>query len=241
MTITAEIIEEAFRESNLLNELQNPTPTQFSQALKRLQSIVSKSYGFDIGENFVDWETNQYGSPLTSTLPFANIRIVATDTPVPKIFFPMTPDDGARMALIDPESRLAGTPITFDGNGRTIDGAETYTANTSKLSKVWMYRADLGDWITVTPIDAAGTFPFPEEFNDYFITSLAMRINPVYGASLDPQSQAVLYKSRVQLQARYQQHVFQPSELGLLHMSTNKEHRYSFYNHNKLFTKGWPY
>lgn len=40
----------------------------------------------------------------------------------------------------------------------------------------------------VLPFTPASEWPFPEEFDDYFIIGLALRINPRNGAPLDPQS-----------------------------------------------------
>lgn len=250
MTFVSEIIEEAFRESGLTNELQSATPTQTRQALGRLQTIVSSSYGFEVGEPLVDWPigfdqmVHPSGISWDATIwnqPRPNARLIAGNTEPQTIFLPTLIDDGARISLIDPGGRLEGAPITLLGNGRTIEGGVSYVANTNNLNRTWMYRADLGNWVAINPLTFTDTFPFPEEFDAYFITVLALRLNPTYGASLDPQSQLVLDRTRIRLSARYQQIRFEPSEMGLLRMSdmTADRERWSF--DGTAFDKGRPW
>lgn len=214
MTTVAEIIEDAFRESQLLNELQSATPRQTEQALGRLQNVVSSAYGFEVGEELTDWPIGTEGlrAPFADgwvefmwQRPRINARMIAANAEPQTIYLPANPYDGSRMALIDPASRLAAAPITLDAQGRTIENAATFVADTDGLQKTWFYRADLGNWTPITPLTYANDFPFPSEFDDYFITSLAMRLNPRYGRTMTAESLAALQRSMTLLQARYKQ------------------------------------
>ncbi len=214
MTVVAEVIEEAFRESQLLNELQSATPTQTRLALSRLQNVVGSAYGFEVGEELSDWPIGTVGihnprgivwEQLVWQRPRINVRLIAAEAEAQTVYLPASPYDGSRIALIDPASRLAAAPITLDAQGRTIENAATFVANTNGLAKTWFYRADLGNWTPITPLAFSDDFPFPPEFDDYFITSLAMRLNPRYGRTMTAESIAALQRSVTLLQARYKQ------------------------------------
>lgn len=214
MTTVAEIVEEAFRESQLLNELQSATPTQTNLALSRLQNAVSSAYGFEVGEELSDWPIGTEGlhnprgvvwQRLEWERPRINSRMIAASAEAQTVYLPSNPYDGSRISLIDPASRLAAYPITLDAQGRTIENATTFVANTDGLQKTWFYRADRGNWTPITPLAFTDDFPFPAEFDEYFITSLAMRLNPRYGRSMTAESIAALQRSVTLLQARYKQ------------------------------------
>lgn len=255
MTIVTEIIEEAFRESGLTNELQSATPTQTKQALGRLQTLISTVYGFEVGDQLIDWPVGIEGVDSITELawgaeqwtnPRENVRLIAGSNAAQTIFLPSNPDDGARIALIDPSSRLEAAPITLNGNGRTIEGTPDLIVNINGTRKTWFYRADLGNWTSISPLTYTDEFPFPPEFDTYFITMLATRISPTYGVGLSPQTVSALERNRTRLRARYTQNQFVPSELGILRMSRMASDRdqYDFYNlfdPNSTFNKGRPW
>ena len=214
MTTVAEIIEEAFREGSLTTELQSPTPTQMRQALARLQSVVSSAYGFEVGEPLTDWPLGLEGVNLASGIqwereqwkyPRINVRLVAASAEAETVYLSAQPYDGSRVALIDPSGRLAAAPVTVDGNGRTVEGAASQLVNTNGAQRIWMYRADTGNWTAITPLTYQSEMPFPAEFDDYFITQLAMRLNPRYGRSMTEESVAAHSRSLSMLRARYRQ------------------------------------
>lgn len=214
MSIVAEIVESAFRESGMTNELQSATPTQTNQARDRLQAVVSSAYGFEVGEPLTDWPIGLEGVAQPTEVcwvqylwerPRINVRLIAASDDAQTVYLPAKPYDGTRIALIDPASRLAAAPITVDGNGRMVEGAQTFVANANGLTKIWFYRADLGNWLPLTPLVLNGEFPFPPEFDDYFITRLAMRLNPRYGRSMTQETIGELDRTLGMLRARYSQ------------------------------------
>ena len=228
MSVVATIVEEAFRESQLLNELQSATPTQTNLALSRLQNVVNSAYGFEVGEELSDWPIGTVGihnpqgvvwQQLVWERPRLNSRLVAANDSPQTIYLPSRPYDGSRVAIVDPASRLVANNITLDAQGRTIEGAATFVANTNGLQKTWFYRADTGNWTPISPLAFTDEFPFPPEFDDYFITSLAMRLNPRYGRSMTQESAATLARSLSLLQARYKQSQNVPVDPALLWLS----------------------
>ena len=97
------------------------------------------------------------------------------------------------------------------------------------------------------PLTDSTPFPFPEEFDDYFITLLAIRLNPAYGQALDEQSKFIFDRAQRQLRARYTQTIQTRSELALLRMPKVSRDREQwgninrFYDPDAMFNKGWPY
>lgn len=214
MTLTSGIIAAAYRESNTIAKGATPDSAQVAEALALLQVLVSGVMGYEVGRNFIDWPVGREGvNTLDQTVwnatdwcyPSANVRLIAASATPQTIYMHPHPSDGARMMLIDPASRLSGAPITLDGNGRTVEGSLTVTKDANGVSSEWLYRADKGDWVLVADLTAVDPeqFPFPVAFDTYFITRLAMRLNPRYGRAMDVQSKLELDKAEDKLRAQY--------------------------------------
>lgn len=218
MTLTLKIITDAYRESNLIALGAEPKPAQVTEALDRLNVIVSGVYGFEVGEPLVDWRVGNEDTarPVEFiwdkerwSYPPANVRLVADSAEAQDVWLLPYPSDGARVGIVDPAGRLSTAPITIRANGRTIAGANEFVADVDNLIRIWLYRADLGEWVVLTSLtgDPAEEFPFPSEFDDFFITRLAMRLNPRYGRSMSDLSVAELNDIQSRIRARYRQTV----------------------------------
>jgi len=230
MTTVSQIITDGYRESNLIGLGVEPNATEAADGLRRLQTIVSGTAGFEVGELLHDWPiglNNVHIEPAfyntwTQEIwqqPVENSRLLIDTSMAQTVWFPKQPDDGARMGVIDVSGQLATYPITLDGNGRLIDGSPTVVLDTDGFTAVWFYRADMAQWVKVTPIAADGEFPFPQEFDDAFITLLAMRLNPRYGRALPAESAATLQNVMGNLKARYRQRQPRPCDIGVLNMT----------------------
>ena len=213
MTLVSDIIQQAYRESNLIALGATYSTNQGTEALKRLNVLVLSVLGQEAGVKFTDvpvGEGNVTDDGIVSAwdedtpLP-ANSRIVANLESATELLLPVTPEDGARLAVIDASANLATYNLTLTGNGRLIESATSLVLSTSSLARQWFYRGDLGDWRRVTDFVEADEFPFPPEFDDYFVTLLAKRLNPRYGRQLGEESAAALSKARTAFRNRYRQ------------------------------------
>jgi hypothetical protein len=229
MTTALDIITRGFRESNTIPLGQTPNANLEAEAFAKLKSLISSAYGNEVGEKLADWpvglgnytETLPYWSSGQWQYPRPNSRLLLNLTESTTLYLPHNPQDGARLAVVDNGNNLATYNLTLDGNGRRIEGANSVTLSTDGLLRSWMFRADLGQWVVLTALGATSEdMPFPEEFDDYFITKLAMRINPVYGRSLSEESKMHLSDMLSQLQARYTQRVNMPCDRGAIQMNT---------------------
>lgn len=140
--------------------------------------------------------------------PPKNSRIVFGSVAA-TVYFPESPNDGSRMALVQGsgagDGGVPGATLTLDGNGRTIEAADTQSYAAPVTARQWLYRADLGDWVAVTTLAADDTCPFPIEFDDLWITALAIRLCPRYGKSATPETQAAFTQAMKHLKTRYRQ------------------------------------
>lgn len=224
MTLTLKIITDAYREGNLIAIGKEPTAPQVTEGLDRLKPLVLGVFGFEVGEQFMDWRIGNEGTTNEDMIwdsqrwayPPANTRLIADSAEAQTIWLLPDPSDGARMQVVDPNNRLAAAPITLHGNGRGIDGGESVVISTSGTTAIYFYRADRGEWVLLT--DLAGEvdeeFPFPQEFDDYFITRLAMRLNPRYGRSMAEASLVWMNDVQSRIRARYRQTVPTLGPLG---------------------------
>lgn len=251
MTLISSIIEDAFREGNILPLGKAPTTNQATEALRLYNALLSAIFGGDAGEDLADWplgtfgnETPNYIFPYTDfavTHPTINRRLIATNTVAKAIFLTPYPQDGSRMGIADPFGRLATFPVTLDANGRTIEGSATLVLNTNGLFREWFYRADLGQWVRISSLIAENDNPFPAMFDNFFITLLALRLNPRYGRTMDEQSLAIFKSSRRQFVARYLQS--QPLEIddsiSWPFMSAQSYDQQREFSSNRAFNRGW--
>lgn len=214
MTAALQIITDAFRESNIIPENATPNTQQVTDGLRRLQNLINSAAGFDVGSSLREWPVGAGGytdsmsgwSSAQWAYPQANVRLVTRLDSAQTIYMPFQPRDGARLAVVDSADNLGTYNLTLDGNGRTVENAATAVLATNGMSRSWMYRADLGDWVRVANLaDEDAEMPFPEEFDDYFTIKLAMRVNPRYGRSLAAESTARLQEMETAIKARYRQ------------------------------------
>jgi hypothetical protein len=215
VTLISSIITDAFREGNILPLGAAPNTLQTTEALRLLNALFSSVYGDEAGESLQDWplgnfgrESPGYNIPATQfnlDRPTINQRMIALNEEARTVYFPLRPQDGSRMGLADPFGRLSTVPITIDGNGRTIEGAASILVNTDGTYAEWFYRADLGGWVRLTSKAAADEMPFPADFDNFFITLLALRINPRHGRTMDEQSAMIFKSEKRKFVARYLQ------------------------------------
>lgn len=234
MTNTTDIVTGAFREGNLTPIGVAPTAAELVEGLAALNRFVGSVYGLLLGEHLSDWEVpyNQRTGPgveayppylpggrrplvvLNNQYPQQNCRVV-WDGSEQTVYFPEKPNDGARMAFARASGAAAAGVgnLTLDGNGRRIEGADTYVSDgVTVTSRAWLYRADLADWLALTSIGITDEFPFPQDLDDLWITATAVRLAPRYGKQVSPATVATLQRMTTLLKTRYTQH--EPVESG---------------------------
>lgn len=259
MTLTSDILSDAYRQSNLIAIGVPLTTAQQTEALRYLNRIVKSVLGNEVGDPLTAFPIGRdninrpSGYPWWDTVPSNdwfvpnNIRVMLNITAPISLYLHPDPNDGSRFAAIDTSGDLSTYPATVYGNGRTIENALSIVLNTNGYDAEWLYRGDLGNWQKCIPLNYGDTFPFPEEFDFFFIGQLAMHLNPTFGVQMDGQTQATFARAKTQLRARYTQNIPARSELALIRptkMAADRDqwgNTYWLYQPNAMFDKGWPW
>lgn len=260
MTTVTQIIDDAFRASNITGTGRSPTEAEQTEALRYLSRIVQSTMGNEAGDDFTNIPigseniSRPSGYPWYNTVPDdqdwfvnENFRLMVNISEPQEVYLHPDPDDGARFAVIDMGNNLSTANVTVVGNGRHIDGQDSLVIDEDGFIGEWFYRADLGSWMRYQELALEDEFPFPVEFDDFFILTLAMRINPGYGKQMDAQSAQIMQRAKRQLQSRYNVVTPMPVEDALLRMSkmTADRERWQtsrgFYSPNRAFDRGRPY
>lgn len=259
MTTVTSIITSALRETNLIPLGVSPTQVQIDEGFGLLSTIVAGVLGNEAGENLnpipigqeginaprgYPWWSNQL--PANMYMP-TNARVMCNLTAPGMINLHPKPHDGARMGIVDVSQNFDVFPFTINGNGRSIEGEESMVYSTAGEIRQWVYREDLGNWVTVIPLNPNGEMPWPPEFDDMFIISLAMRLNPRYGQVMHPASVEALKIATTKFAARYSQSTTAiPAEDGLRYLTHFQ--RYWGYGASQYygdpdvqFNSGFPY
>ena len=256
MTTVASIVQSALRETNLIPLGVTPTDEQLAEGHALLSTIVAGVLGNEAGENLnpMPLGQNEITSPRgypwwSNELPGnvflqTNTRLMCNLTGPGTVNLHPRPHDGARMGVVDVSQNFSENPLTVYGNGRSIEGEADMVYDTDGLIREWLYREDLGNWVTVIPLDLEGDMPWPTEFDDMFIIMLALRLNPRYGQVMHPASAQVLQATMRKFSARYAQSSTQtPSEDGLIYL-TSQSRSYGqrqYGDTTALFNSGYPF
>jgi hypothetical protein len=229
MTSTLDIITQGLRESNIIGVNATPTAGEQSEGLARLQALVSSVFGQDVGENLVDWPigllnvNTHWPSEFASwnqniwAYPRTNTRLLLNSDSPQNVYLPPQPDNGSRVSVVLVSQDVLTHNVTLHGNGRLVEGTTTLVLdNPATAERVLMYDADQGGWVAISSLTLDGVMPFPGEFDDYFITKLAMRMNPRYGRAITAETSARLTEMAGQLKARYRQKQNMPADPAVL-------------------------
>lgn len=234
-TLVSDLITDAYRESNLIPIGTTPTSAEVTEGLRLLNRIFFSVIGNEAGDPLTELPiggqniSSPSGYPIeawtrnTQWLVPLNKRLMLNLEDPREVRLHPEPSDGSRFAFRDISGNLATYNFTVKGNGRKIAGAAQQVFNTNNTAKEYFYRADLGEWKEIpTALAASDPWFFPPEFDEMFVTALAMRLNPRHGQNMTQESMAVYQRSARQFKARYQQDIPTRSDIGLLRL-TNKE------------------
>lgn len=243
MTLVSSIITQAYRESNLIAVGTSPTAAHIAEALDRINSIMLSTVGNEVGDPLTDITVGgsyDESTVLTSWLP-KNVRLLLNLTAAKTYYLSPNPKAGQRFAIADIDGNLATYNVIINGNGRNIETTSTITLSTNSLTRQWMYRGDTGNWVRIATLASSDQLPFPEEFDDYFITMLAMRINPRLSQQMSPESLKALARSRSQINARYNVPFEVEPDLDMRNSLANKRSQTRFSGDDFNTGRFYPY
>lgn len=251
MTTISQIISDAYRETNLTAVGVDPTSAEQTEALRLLNRVILALFGYELGEPLypmalgqgnIDTPDNvpRYMDDIIEFYPPENTRLQCNLESAKTINLPPQPRDGSRFAVVDNSGNFSTYNLTINGNGRLIEGADSIVLNTSGEQSQWFYREDTGNWAKLATLAIDDDSPFPEEFDDFLILKLALRINTRNGSALNPESQLILQQSVNKFVSRYRQVVEIPSEQALVRLPSNRLFRPYYGQSSYNFQRGLP-
>jgi hypothetical protein len=238
-TLMSEIIVQAFREGNFTALGEDTTAEELTESVARLRNLINAVFGFELGELQRDWYVPHEHDPeaplryplaptgtgVTSAAPYqyppSNVRLLVKVDAARTLYFPAYPFDGARISYLDMGSTA---DVTIDGNGRLIEGATSITTDldpdgedpvVSFHGRKWLYRADRGEWILLTDLQAGDSVPTPPEFDALWISGLAVSLAPRFQVQIQEQTAATYQDMLGRLKRRYKQSERLPSSMEL--------------------------
>lgn len=194
MTTLRSIINDAYRESGIIQKGLAPDADQLQEGLTKLRSIILNVYGEEVGTQLADAnygshsvtgpyqtkEGDEFLAYLNSSPVPDSVRLVANIGAPQTVYLDTHPQDGQRFAVIDAAGTFGTHNLTINAGSRTIEGSRTRVMNINNESGVWFYRADTANWVKVDTLTEDSDMPFPFEFDDFFIMKLATRLHPRY-------------------------------------------------------------
>lgn len=232
MTLISDIIRRSFRSLNLIAVGASPTAPQEAEALDLLQTNIRSMFGTSLGQPLDDinyGEENRtykvddnsvWRNYFADEVVMPNTRMVLNLSQPLSIPLHDKPSDGARLEVVDAAGNLSVNTLTLEGNGRKIEGNLTRTINTDNASLQWFYRADVADWRLVSDLTTADESPFPLEFDELLILSLAVDLCPLYGVSMTAEQLSELRKTKSRFGSRYSQTKEEPLDPALTYTET---------------------
>jgi hypothetical protein len=220
MTTVAQLITDAFQYNSLIATSAIPTASEQDKALRYLNRIFKSIFGNEFGIKLTPWDIDSSQTSSPFNLP-ENGQFTLNLSNSTAVYLSSSPQDGARFAIQDAGNNLPTYNLTIIGNGRTIERNPYIVLDSASFNGQWFYRADTANWYRVTDLVLMDDFPLPEEFEEYFITMLGMRLNANENLEMNAQLNYVMKTTMRKLQTRYRQKVEIGSEAGLINIPSN--------------------
>ncbi len=229
-----DIVRDAYREGNLVpldatTGIPVTTAGQDTEGLALLNRFIASLLGFELGEFALDWPVPpSTTSPIPARYPIlpkgtnlksdqwpyppGNVQIITSLVSEPTIYLTQDPDDGARIQFSN-IGDASTYNLTIDGNGRLVNGAATVVATPGTLDgQIWLYRADLSDWVAYATLTETDESPFPTIYDDLLSAATFMRLAPRYGRSVSNETAQTFARLMKRMKTQYRQRMPEPSD-----------------------------
>jgi hypothetical protein len=247
------IITDAYRESGIIQKGSQPDADQMQEGLDKLLMIIENTFGEEVGQPLED--VNYGDSGATRPVSVESNRDISIDNQYIRpwyrllvnisgpreVFLDPVPYDGARFGVIDVGGTFSTAPLTITADTRKIEGSRSIVLNTSNVVREWFYRADLAEWVRVSPLTLDDNTPFASQFDDYFIIKLATRLYPRYLVTTAPETMMHFKEMQRKFRSRYNHIRELPSELALLRVGSNRRWNFRGFGNSSWFDRGTEY
>ena len=222
MATARDCIKLALRKLRVIGQGESPDSDQITQHLTDLNALMREWMEDGTSWPFVSVAAS---GPYEVRNDYPAVRVqcltggVTITAPKGTLTSPVV--DGFRIAIVDVANAFDTSAATFARNGWKIEGAvANLTLNTEALSRIWMFRADLGDWKRVADITIDQDIPFPSEFDQSIALLLAKRLQGEYGQALAPPDANAARHARIKLYARYAKPLTAQQEISATYLGS---------------------
>lgn len=255
MTTNSTLITAAFREANYIGQGQTPTTEEQTEALRLLQSMVDSLQGSVIGIKYKPWyvpfpfhtapktiknpaiysgEVNAH-TDRDQQYPPIQSRAIMRNTQPHTLYLQYQPLDGATFSIVD--AGFTGV-VTLDANGMFFETDANDTTVTIEPraegrnpTREYVFREDTASWNQVNNLVLEGEMPYPTQFDDYWITGLALRLASSFGAKQVEVTMVRFREMSSFLKGWYRQH--QEVLIGTAGTPTEQSYNTSYYGNDQ--------
>lgn len=253
MATLRKIITDAYRESGIIQKGTVPDADQMQEGLDKLLMIIENMFGQEVGSEYQDINygddgvVNSYSvdsnreTLIDTSYVRPSYRLLVNSNSPKTVYLDPAPYEGARFSVIDVGQTFTTAPLTVVAETRRIEGEKQIVLNTDGAVVSWFYRADLGDWVKLSPLTLDSQSPFPSQFDDLFMMKLAMRLYPRYLVQT-AQETAMAYRELVRkFRSRYSTSQEMNSETALYRLRGSRYLDYFIDNSSIRFNRGIVY
>ncbi len=253
MATLRKIITDAYRESGIIQKGTQPDADQMQEGLDKLLTIIENTFGEEVGTPLMDINYGDSGATrpvsvdanrdilIDNKYVQPSFRLLVNISGPRAVYLDPVPYDGARLGVIDVGGTFNTAPLTITADTRKIEGNRSVVLNTPGVIREWMYRADLAEWVRVTPLTLDDNTPFASQFDDYFSIKLATRLYPRYLVTTAPETMVHFRELQRKFRSRYNHIREVPSELALLKLGANRRWNYRGLSNSSWFDRGTEY
>jgi hypothetical protein len=253
MATLRKIIKDAYRESGIIQKGSNPDADQTQEGLDKLLMIIENVFGEEVGSHFQDLNYGDDGVDgtysvdsnkevfLDNSYARPSYRLLVNSQSAKTVYLDPVPYDGARFAVIDVGQNFTTAPLTVRADTRRIEDEKEVVLNVDGTIAEWFYRADLGEWVRVSPLTIDSDCPFPSQFDDYFIIKLATRLYPRYLVQAAQETMLHYRELQRKFKSRYSTSQEMNTETALLRLRGSRYFDYYTDNSSLRFNRGVIY
>ena len=253
MATLRKIITDAYRESGIIQKGTVPDADQMQEGLDKLLMIIENVFGEEVGSLYQDINYGDDGAVNTYSVDSnrevfidnsyarPSYRLLVNSTSAKTVYLDPSPYDGARFAVIDVGQNFTTAPITVATDTRRIEGGNQVVLNTDGANAAWFYRADLGEWVRISPLTLDSNSPFPSQFDDYFVIKLATRLHPRYRVQTAQETMLHYRELQRKFRSRYTTSQEMNSETALYRLRSHRYLDYFVEDSSLRFNRGIVY
>lgn len=205
MATARETIKKALRKLRVIGQGESPDSATLTDCLDYLNKLLAEIVGFG-GSHPVLTKTISTSYEVSPREPA--IRLLCRHDGALTVTLPSVDNmeiyDGMRLGVVDVSNNAATANITIARNQWLLEGATSdLTLSTNGINRLWMFRADLGDWKRATDLAVDDSLPFPTDLDTAMALILANEIGGEFGQQLRPSDLALAKAARLKLGAKY--------------------------------------